>query len=139
MRAALIALLVLSIGAVAAIWIHHAWTTPYVLQPQDEITLKEDGAPIAKSPPGSSEAESVISWIREHPTGWKLSFVTYAPHTKISCDTFDLNILEHSLVLNYARWKGSSRWIEIVRDLSTEEQSFWQLAIDRLRTVKQER
>jgi hypothetical protein len=139
MRVALTALFALAIGIVAAVRIHRAWTTPRLVQPQDEIILKESGATVAKVPAGSSETTSVVSWIREHPTGWKLSFITYAPHTTLSCDTFHLNIERHSLVLNYARRKGSSRWIQIVRDLSAEEQSFWESTIDRLRDVKQRR
>ena len=144
-RAAIIIAVILVIAAYyVRPWEFWGVTKPVLLPPQGDLTLIDTGFPhYTPRPPRyvlsatSAEAASVMSWIRDHQTGWRVSLVDYAPHTKLMCDTFMLDIQSDALVLNYVRWKRGKGWVQIVRRLSSEEQLFWQSFIARVKRPNQ--
>lgn len=51
------------------------------------------------SPP-SREHEHLVAWAAQHKTGWRRSYVTYAPGTVVSGTNFSLNIHTSRVILN---------------------------------------
>ena len=87
-------------------------------------------------PASSPEVASVIAWIGAHQTGWQLSIVDFVPHATLRSDTFEINVGDNFLVLNYALHEGDSSFVQLVRDLSTEDQLFWRGVISRIKQSK---
>ena len=50
---------------------------------------------------GSPEQERLMSWLEDHRTGWKRSYITYAPGAvQVSGTNFTLNIHTTGVILN---------------------------------------
>jgi len=129
-------IIVLACCAVAGVLVHHRWVRPRIISPRGDVMFREAGGPATAIPVSSREITSIISWIGSHQTGWHLSFVTYAPHATLSSDTFHINVGDNFMVLNYARHAGHS-FVELVRDLPSEEQLFWRSVINRIKRPNQ--
>ena len=56
----------------------------------------------------STEHQLLADWLRAHQTGWKKSWVTYAPRTLASGTNFNMNIHPSGLIIN-ARGKQYER------------------------------
>ena len=125
--AALVACVVVA-GAV----VHQRWIHPRIIAPASEVTFRDTAGAARVIPASAPPVVSVISWITDHQTGWQFSFASYAPHDVISCDTFHVNLGDHSLVLNYARQRGHA-YVEVTRTLSDEEDRFWRDIITRIK------
>ena len=114
--AVIAALVVLCAGI--AVWLYLG-IRPHITTSGGAITVRESTGFVAELP--AARAESIQRWFAEHQTGWRPSFVTYAPQTTFSADTFQINILRNAIVLNYS---GSTMWQQIVRSLSSDERVF---------------
>ena len=125
MKALLVATLVVATVAVVAItaWFH-AGTHPQFVPPNGEVVVRKHDTVQRSFPAESREADEILIWFLDHQGGWSTSFVTYAPNTTISCDTFHVNLLDGSIVLNYLRHRPST-WMQITRSLTAEEEAFW--------------
>jgi hypothetical protein len=136
MKVTLGIIIVLACCAVGAVLLHYRWVRPHLISPHGGITFREGGGPGIPIAASSPEVASIMSWIDAHQTGWHLSFVTYAPHATLSSDTFHINVGDNFVVLNYARHEGHS-FVELVRDLPSQEQLFWRGVISRLKQPNQ--
>jgi hypothetical protein len=68
---------------------------------------------------GSPEQKKLASWLEEHRTGWKRSYITYAPGVMLVSGTnFTLNIRTTGVVLNVAGRQ------QFVRDASVSDFTF---------------
>jgi hypothetical protein len=64
----------------------------------------------------SPEHAKLKTWLLAHPTGWRGSYITYAPRVLVSGTNFSLNVFPDFVVLNC---QG-----QYVRDLSGDELGF---------------
>ena len=48
----------------------------------------------------SLEQQKLTSWLEAHRTGWKRSYITYAPRVLVSGTNFTLNIQTSGVILN---------------------------------------
>jgi len=135
MKLALVMIIVVIICGGGAAWLYVS-TRPHIAPPQGEVTLREKSGFVASFPATSDETEAILSWFWQHQTGWRPSFVTYAPQTTFSCDTFQINIFETGIVLNYSR-SGPAIWNQLSRSLSKEEREFWQQIVVRIKQPNQ--
>jgi hypothetical protein len=121
----LVATLIAAFAAVIAIaaWFY-AGTHPQFVPPNGEVVVRSRYAVQRSFPAESREADEILTWFLDHQGGWSTSFVTYAPKTTISCDTFHINLLDGSIVLNYLRHRPSV-WMQITHALTPEEEAFW--------------
>jgi hypothetical protein len=121
----LVAAFVITAVAVAAIgsWLY-AGTHPQFVPADGDVVVRERGSVLRSFPAESAQADEIIIWFQQHQTGWSMSFVSYAPKTTISCETFHINLLDGSIILNYLRHRPSV-WMQITRTLTSEEKAFW--------------
>jgi len=115
---------------VAGVVVHQRWIHPGIIPPASEVTFRDAAGTAKVIPASAAPVVSAISWISDHQTGWQFSLASYAPHDVISCDTFHVNLGDHSLVLNYARRKGA--FVQVTRALSDEEDRFWRDIVARI-------
>ena len=118
-----VAALLLAIAIAGAVWLY-AGTKPEFVVPSGDIRITDRGTVVRSFSAESAEADPIPLWFQQHRNGWSPSFVTYAPHLKVSADTFDINILEGSIVVNYVRNRPRI-WMQVTRPLSPDEQAFW--------------
>ena len=50
--------------------------------------------------PESKEHQLLVEWLTAHQTGWKRSWVTYAPRTLVSGTNFSMNIHPNGVIIN---------------------------------------
>ena len=118
------ALIVTVVAVVAVASWFYAGTHPQFVPSDGEVAVREHGSVLRSFPAESAQADEIIVWFQQHQTGWSISFVTYAPKTTISCETFHINLLDGSIILNYLRHRPSV-WMQITRALTPEEETFW--------------
>ena len=116
----------------AGLVVHQRWIHPHLIPAAGEITFRDTAGAAKVVPASAPPVVSAMSWVSDHQTAWQLSFASYAPHDVISCDTFHLNLGDHSLVLNYARQRGHT-FVEVTRTLSDQEDRFWRDIITRIK------
>ena len=116
--AVIVALLVVCGGI--ALWLYFG-IRPRIATPQSEITVRDASGFVATIP--TPRAKVIQAWLEQHSSGWRPSFVTYAPQITFSADTFQINVLRDAVVLNYS---GSRMWRQVTRPLSSDERVFWE-------------
>jgi hypothetical protein len=82
---------------------------PYLSQPLTvSIYVSGQIAQQRSISPRSKEHQLLADWLTAHPTGWKKSWVTYAPRTLVSGTNFSMNIHPNGVIIN-ARGKQYER------------------------------
>jgi hypothetical protein len=115
---------VILISAAVGMWVHEGTRPQFVYLEGGEIAVRERGVLVRSFPNESPEINPILLWFRQHQTGWRISFVSYAPKTTISGNTFHINLLGNGIILNYLRNRPRV-WMQLTRSLSAEEQAFW--------------
>jgi hypothetical protein len=128
-RALYITAPIVSLFAIVALVMYSRAVHPQLLPPTGPLAYDDSTGHSREFAPSAAIFESISAWVAAHQSGWHLSFVTYATRSRVSGDTFSIEIGERNIVLNYARSRGSA-FSQVVRDLAPDEQSFWREIVD---------
>ena len=77
--------------------------SPYLNQPlKAQVYSYSPGQPVREWTilPSGREHQLLISWMTGHQTGWKDSWVTYAPSNLISGTNFSMNVHSNRVIIN---------------------------------------
>ena len=92
--------------------------SPFSLQ-SDKVSIEQ--IPIPKA---SKAEQNIYEWLKTNSKHWKSTYITYAPNKVIRGQNFNLNFLNHGVILNFSPSGNTGDWRQYWKLINEKDSAF---------------